>query len=328
MKDIYICTTVYHLLIALVKQLINNHRADLILCKSPYIAPDTLKKLQKCDIFKKIFIYEDIEDRGYQIGWVEKIIHGTSYAKKYFYSKSALTNEYWENSNIYIFNDDSFFGKWFNQCNIPYHLLEDGLNHYSITPIKKQQNYIFIRKCLGIFCGHHGLSSRMIDLEVNSKEKIPEILKKKAIAVPRANLFNQLTIQQKKILIDIFNANQINQSFNDYSNKETTLLITQPLSEDLIISHEKKIKIYQELIRRYAHGQVFIKPHPREKEDYSSIFPNSIILNLQDIPLEILDFFPNFHFTYGITAFSTSLDSLNKINHKVFMGYNWTVYHE
>lgn len=328
MRDVYICATVYHLLIALIKQLLSTRSADLIICKRSNISEITIDRIEKSNLFRKVYIYDDIEICGYQIGWIEKILKGKKNAKEYFISLSSLPNNFWENKEIYIFNDNSFFGKWFNQFKIRYHLLEDGLNHYAINPLKQQPKYAFIHKLLGVFCGHHGFATQMIDLEVNSTESIPQSLQKKAFSKSRRELFQKLSSQQKDLLIYLFDAKQFLNIISKPTNTDTTLLITQPLSEDSIISHRTKISIYKELIEKYGHGQIFIKPHPRETEDYNSIFKGCSIIRLNKIPLEILDLFPNFKFTYGITAFSTALESLNNVKYKIFMGYDWTVNHE
>jgi len=43
------------------------------------------------------------------------------------------------------------------------------------------------------------------------------------------------------------------------------LLLTQPLSEDKIITEEEKIKIYREIIEKQNGRKIYIKAHPRRQ---------------------------------------------------------------
>ena len=323
MKRIYICTTVYHLLIAIIKQTLYRTEADLIICKEDNIEPSTLHRIKTCNIFNNVISYKEIECEGYFLRWKEKIIHGSKKAIAYYEFTSGLSSEYLKNNDIYMFNDNSFWGKWCCCIKKNYHLLEDGLDHYIINPSTSIDNskYIYLNKLFGTYSGHHGNSVNMIDLEVNNKKNIHLSSNAKLIESPRKELFEKLSVNQKECILKLFGVPQ------DIFIKEdvTTLLLPQPLAEDDIVSHQKKIDIYSFLVQNFSEGTLYIKPHPRETEDYKTIFPQSKLITFPKIPLELLDFLPNFRFTYGITAFSTSLNSLSCVANKIFMGYDWTI---
>ncbi len=65
--------------------------------------------------------------------------------------------------------------------------------------------------------------------------------------------------------------------------------------------------------------------HPREKEDYSKIFPDAIILGNQKIPFEIYQLKEKFRFNKAITTFSTLMDAIFCADEKISMGAEWTL---
>ena len=323
MKRIYICSTVYHLLIAIIKQLLYTVDADLIICREDNIDSETLSRIKSYNIFNNVIAYKDIETKGYFLHWKEKFLYGNKKALKYYELTSGLSFDYFRNKDIYMFNDNSFWGQWFCRTKKGYHLLEDGLDHYIINPSTSLETtkFIYLNKLFGTYNGHHGNSVHMIDLEVNKKDGVHLKKNTKIIECPRNKLFESLSNKQKQTLLELFGVPQ-----NLFIEEQTsTLLLPQPLAEDGIVSHQKKIDIYSFLIQNYSRGALYIKPHPRETENYANIFPQSKIIPFSKIPLELLDLLPNFRFTYGITAFSTSLTNLNNIKNKIFMGYDWTI---
>ena len=102
MKRIYICTTVYHLLIAIIKQTLYRTEADLIICKENNIEPSTLHRIKTCNIFNNVISYKEIECEGYFLRWKEKIIHGSKKAIAYYEFTSGLSSEYLKNKNIIV----------------------------------------------------------------------------------------------------------------------------------------------------------------------------------------------------------------------------------
>ncbi len=64
------------------------------------------------------------------------------------------------------------------------------------------------------------------------------------------------------------------------------LLVTQPMSEDNIMSEADKIAIYKSIIEKYQ-DKIIIKPHPREITDYQKFFPNIEVFP-KTAPVELL----------------------------------------
>lgn len=56
-----------------------------------------------------------------------------------------------------------------------------------------------------------------------------------------------------------------------------TVLVTQPLSEDGIMSESDKVELYSRILKDYDLNDVIIKPHPREKTNWRALFADAKI---------------------------------------------------
>lgn len=263
-------------------------------------------KFRRIDALKKVILF-----KIQQIPFLGKIVKNKS-----------IKPPFPINSNYFIFYDNSYFGCWLNISKIYYNLIEDGLNQFKAIPPQttKMKIYNTFYKLIGIHWNHGGKSKYVKSIEVN--EKIDLKIKHNNIIVQnRADMFKQLTLEQINIIANIFNYKPIKKISADCK----TLLLTQPLSEDSITSHPTKIKIYQHLVKKYSIGTLYIKIHPREKEDYTKIFPNAIILGDQNIPFEVYQLKEHFHFNRAITAFSTAIDAIFSADEKISMGADWVI---
>lgn len=103
-----------------------------------------------------------------------------------------------------------------------------------------------------------------------------------------AELINKTKLINVEDLWKVCNQKVINRIFefdkNLYDNK--SVIITQPLSEDGICSENRKIEIYNDLIKQSAYP-VIIKRHPRDTTDYSNCF-KEVIVDEADYPFELL----------------------------------------
>lgn len=95
------------------------------------------------------------------------------------------------------------------------------------------------------------------------------------------------------------------------------LLLTQPLSEDGFILEIEKIKIYQDIISQFGNMKVVIKPHPREKTNYSEIMDGCVVIDGQ-YPAELICLNSK-KINTVITIFSTSIYSFSECR-KIIIG--------
>jgi hypothetical protein len=110
----------------------------------------------------------------------------------------------------------------------------------------------------------------------------------------------------------------------EIKDSKNLLLITQPLSEDRVLSENSKVKVYKTLLDKYAKNYtVYIKTHPRETTNYKSMLHYEFVEIPRSFPLEFLDFMDNINFDLGITLFSSALNNINCVKKRLFIGKNY-----
>lgn len=98
------------------------------------------------------------------------------------------------------------------------------------------------------------------------------------------------------------------------------MLITQPLSEDKVVTEREKIEIYQEILEKEKNKIIYIKPHPRERTNYLKVFSKYDVRILEkDFPLELLSFL-EIKFSKATTLFSTAVFSFKDKYEIEFIG--------
>ncbi|MDD1796037.1 glycosyltransferase family 52 protein [Enterovibrio sp. ZSDZ42] len=88
------------------------------------------------------------------------------------------------------------------------------------------------------------------------------------------------------------------------------ILLTQPLSEDGILSEPEKLSIYREIMLK--EGLTYLKPHPRESSDYSDL--GEVIPG--EIPVELLLLSENRPGKI-VTLFSTAADYCSLVDQSI-----------
>lgn len=107
---------------------------------------------------------------------------------------------------------------------------------------------------------------------------------------PKIQTFDVLDLWQRtpaadrKTLSTVFN---ISAETLDKASSKPVLVVTQPLSEDNMMAEADKIELYRRIISVYGADQVIIKPHPREKTDWTTVFPEAPVIPKQ-VPMELL----------------------------------------
>ncbi len=149
----------------------------------------------------------------------------------------------------------------------PFYALSDGLSDAQLFP--QYLNQSNIQQCYATKLGapwekntHHSKLT-ITDLKELWKHKTPSIQQKIA-ALFKITPQTFYILQQKKVI-----------------------LVTQPLSEDKIVTEEEKIALYKSLLSNYNPQDIVIKPHPREKTNWTDIFPNTPVITKQ-VPAELL----------------------------------------
>lgn len=150
-----------------------------------------------------------------------------------------------------------------------------------------------------------GVSEKVEKIILTGILPIPEVIKSKVEIINIEEKWNSLTKEKQREILSIFNI-EIEELEVLKNSINKVLLLTQPLSEDGIMSEEEKISIYKNILQERNIKEVYIKIHPRERTDYIKELQNiKVHIIKKDFPVEIL-FLLNVNFSKVITLFLTA----------------------
>ena len=325
MTNLYIICTPYQLLICIAKTLLAHREGkdELIVSNIKGIEPQWLRNAGS--LFSKTVVLHPTRTYFHVLLWKNRLSRHIRFCNKILYKFLGIDDSFFKGKEVFVFNDFSAIGCLLNAAQIEYNLIEDGLNRFqhslaSLFPSRSIFSSLW-DSLLGVSWKALGQSKYTKSIEVNDSTNLciehPNI-----IVSNRNHLFSSLTEKDIDILANIFGYQPLDCGFE----RDSTLLLTQPLSEDHLISHSSKISLYRHLVKQYGTGKLYIKPHPREHEDYGLIFPEAMILKNSSIPFEICQLKDSFHFKRIITAFSTAIDAIICADEKIQMGQEWTLH--
>lgn len=194
------------------------------------------------------------------------------------------------------------------------YLIEEGTGTYVKNNLKNRNKQILLNIFNKIFLLKERINDYTADKNIkkayltkNLCNEIPKGLEKKAEIINLKELWNKKSEEEKKIILNVFD---FNPEILKKVNENTVMLFTQPLSEDNVISEKEKIELYSKILKKYENQSVIIKPHPREKTDYSIYFSNCYVMK-EKYPVEILELV-GINIKKVITIFSTAAFGLGK----------------
>lgn len=323
-QAIFICSTYYHVLIAIALVLTKSISADIILMSYIPNYRNLSLKLTQNNIFGNVILFERNKINQY---------YTKSILKKIFFQRKKNTEiiekklkiDLKRYQTVYIFHDSIELGNYLQDIKCPYILLEDALDFFKIidktvfaSEIPNTHSIIYwLKKILNK--GHlpSGQSRYCKKIIVNDIKGI-KIPTKKVIEQSKVELFSSLNIQhQKKICNVFFDVNNL--EINNSSKK--VLLLTQPLYDDKIVSSKEiQYQIYKNICDEYsAKGYiVYIKPHPRDTFPYNKNFIYNMIID-KNAPAEVLGYL-NIEFDIAISISSTAIYSIQFAKSKIMLG--------
>lgn len=233
---------------------------------------------------------------------------------------------------IYL-QDHISYGQFFlNNFGGDIYLLEDGILNYNEKTLENELK----RELKGIKINNfvkkiiiekrkkeyrkYGLSDKVKKIYLTGLLPVPNIIKNKVEIINVIDLYTKLDKDSRKKILKVFNLNDEN-IVRLKKSEENILLLTQPLSEDNIVTENEKIEIYKEIIKKEIGKSIYIKTHPREETNYKEIFKEfNIKVIKKDFPIELL-LISNIKFNKIITLFSTGALNLKKITEEIeFIG--------
>lgn len=329
-KTIYVCHTYYHVYISILKEFARDNwdqeKSSIVLSTMSNDFEELPSRLKDSNIFDNVFMYDEQPASNYE--GLSKYKKATKFFPLSIYNRAIFTkkvadyqNDYVpvnfrEYNDIYVYCDSDPIGYYLNKNHIYYHAVEDGLDtlknrdaarydnrsHFGLKVfLSKKLNWIFIQNGYGKYC---------LDMEVNDVSilKYPCPYYKE---VPRKKLYDRLTRDEKDKLIQIFVRDR--KQLENQENVKSVLILTEPLCD----LSTRKI-IFSDLIDKYGKEyRVIIKQHPRDELDYSSIFPECLLID-RTVPMEILNLF-SWRFDLVVSVF-TELGSIEFADEKVKLG--------
>ncbi len=309
-EELYICHTVYHFLVAMA------HWDD----SRPvtFWLSTTILNAQK--------MADKIEESGAPVTVLvkDKAVLQSEFG---FYAKSLLADylPFFRSFHaIYLFNDDTPEGFFCHRKKIPYQLLEDGYNYFTIAhregypkTLKSKLARRLKRRPL-----IRGYSPSCQVIEMNSWENLAIDPKdnrwSKLRVLSRKTLFDQLTSQKQAYLQAIFGP-----VMKESLSGKQALVLTQPLAQDGFMSPEKQEYFYVQLVKKLQQlgYQVLFKCHPRDEMPYDKL--EGITILAQEVPLEYLALKVNFPLSLVVSHSSTANQFFDPpTDSQVF--YDWT----
>lgn len=244
----------------------------------------------------------------------KKLMSRIFYVRKVRKNLKNLLLKIKENKYILFGLDQQYLGKrlFFKEDMI---VIEEGFLNYSEKYYGNDTFKDFIRNMiLKLFrLGERkevlGFGDRVkkIFLTENLCKEIPKGLENKAEIISLKELWNKKSEEEKKIILNVFD---FNPKILKKVNENTIMLFTQPLSEDNTISEKEKIKLYSKILEKYDNQSIIIKPHPREKTDYSIYFSGCYVME-EKYPVEILELV-GINIKKAVTVFSSAVFGLGK----------------
>lgn len=289
-KVLYIVSTYYHALISCLKQIQKNRNADLMCTDYIPDGENLAEKIKESGLFRNTYFVGKINEY-HATGRMDRIF--CFHRKNAAMIERQITIKFSDYDEINIFHDDIWAAHYMKDKHIKYRLIEDALDSFKSIS-KSCFSYMMpnsglkaaVKRFLGIGYSYFGLDGAAYEIEVNDIQgvEIAQFAAKRLKEEPRNNLFDPLNESDKELLCNIF-MRELPQFYPERS----VLLLTQPLTVDLLEKSEREqIEYYKSLVREYSSGlDVVIKPHPRDTADYSSDFPDAVILD-KNMPVEIL----------------------------------------
>jgi hypothetical protein len=184
-------------------------------------------------------------------------------------------------------------------------VIEEGLEYVSIPPYKRK--FLWLRrKIFGPYWGEiiDYKSPLIKEIIMTGAKDSPLLSLPKTHIISIYNTWNSIILNKKEYILSVFN---ITQCDIDILQQKTEILLTQPLTEDKVLSIDEEINLYKSLLKDCNINNVIIKPHPRERKEYLGFFPDIYVFT-KKVPMQLLSCC-GIKFKKAYTVFSSSVFS-------------------
>lgn len=322
MKEIYICSTYYHLLIAIEKALLTKgDKPELMVTNHIADGKNLTLRIQEKGIFHKVWYSGEVKEYECKNS-LERLLF--LHSRNASCIRKQLPMDIGSYEKVNIFHDDTWVSHYLQDIKKPYYLLEDALDSYviildTVWAYMVEHNLFkdLIKNVFRYGYQYAGDSPYTISVEVNQKKDVKIRKKEKLIEVPREILKKQLSEDQMRLIAEIFEVELPEENLD----VKKILLLTQPISVDKVVNGvSEQIAVYKQIVEKQVELQnddwmLYIKPHPRDDVDYKDVFPQAVICK-KEMPVEMFDYIGNMKFQIGVSLFSTSLRGLCCVEEK------------
>jgi len=283
-----------------------------------------LQSVERIGIFNEIIVvqgYTIMRNMKKQYGWWQYVTGRAKIIVDLYEKNNPKLVEYQEiiaNSQINLFQLNRtrayFLIKYPENF---FRMYEDGYGVYQQKlPALRRLNRKYITK-LPLLKGH---DPQVKEVWVSFPEKVTD-----KILIPKLKKLNIDVLENQ--LTDAEKLNIVQQMIGDITLRpeKSTIIITQPLSEDGYCSEEIKIELYRKLVgQELAEGNlVYVKTHPRERTVYPFDSENVILLP-KFFPLEVFNL-GSLKIAKAVSFFSTALFNLKHVENKVMFSEDYVV---
>ncbi len=312
-KAIFIVSTYYHTLISCLKQIKRHSDSDILVTQYIPCGEQLASRLQHSGLFDNVLFVADIRQYEPKNKFDYLFNLHRKNAEKI---EEQLDFSFYDYDEINVYHDDIWAARYFKDRRIKYRLCEDALDSFKslshspfafMLPRFTLKSYIDKVFHFGYaFCGSDNCTVCVEVNEANGVE-LKGSIRNKIVEYPRADLFKDLSVEDKLILSDIFLCHNL-----VTIPENAVLLLTQPLFVDGIVStQEEQMNIFSRAINNAidSNQQLVVKPHPRDILSYEEKFPDALILD-KNMPVEMFAILAEYNFAKIITYNSTALKSL------------------
>jgi len=316
--DMYHALTYYHLVNCILhKIIVNTNESVLFVTNLTVDYQNIKKKLEKENIFKKVFIFDEKKTRAlhrkYDLSKENEIMR---YVKEH-------NSEVKENmpvniegcDNLFICADHFSVGIYINANKLKYSFFEDGSGQQSRREttvdhsIKLlEPNIYHIVKAWGLCGENDNVKTQYVDME----SQINGWHSEKAVDFPVGKLLKKLTKKQIDMFKRIFDIKS-----EDINCENKVIFLPQHNVNLNVFTIDAQLRQSSLLVDYFAENErLVIKPPPNDDfTDYSKVFYDAEIID-RKFPAELMFFITDGKFAKGITAWSTSINSLGNMFHE------------
>lgn len=232
-----------------------------------------------------------------------------------------------KDKKFYVQDSVKYKNFFLNNLEAEYNLIEDGTATYNEKFIqlerKKNERKFCLKDKIIYFSPYkflnYGLSQKIKKIYLTGILQTPKLIADKCEKLEIKKLWNNYSEEKQNEILNILGIKK--ERLEKLINKENkVLLLTQPLSEDKIVTEKEKIDIYREILLKENRKNIYIKAHPREKTNYKEVFKEFNINIIENsFPIEIC-LLLDIKFEKVITLFSTGALSFKGKSEVEFIG--------